>query len=150
MLSLLMPFLGPAIDRLVGLIPDPSAAAKARAEAIEQVLAAAQAVDQAQSEINKVEAASSSVFVAGWRPFIGWVLGCALGFQFILRPFLIWGCDIAHVPVMNIPGLDDNLWQLMTGMLGLGGLRTYEKAQGIQDSKIASPKPSALKVPDGR
>ena len=131
MLALLLPFLSPIVDKLVGMIPDPVAQEKARAEAMAQVVAAAQAADQAQSDINKVEAGSGSAFVAGWRPFIGWVCGCALAFQYILRPFLIWGCDLAHVAVMNIPGLDDNLWQLMLGMLGMGGLRTFEKVKGV-------------------
>ena len=80
----------------------------------------------AQTEINKVEAASPSVFVSGWRPAIGWVCAMAMGYQYLLRPFLV-----AYHPALAFPGLDDNLWQLLAGMLGLGGLRTFEKVNGV-------------------
>ena len=79
-----------------------------------------------QIEINKVEANNSNIFVAGWRPAIGWVCGAALAYQYLIRPFLI---GMFGFPAM--PALDDNLWQLMLGMLGLGGLRTWEKTKGV-------------------
>lgn len=84
-----------------------------------------------QMEINKVEAASNSIFVAGWRPFIGWVCGAALLYQYLLRP-IVGGmsASFGH-PLPPFPGLDDNLWQLLMGMLGLGGLRTFEKIRGV-------------------
>ena len=77
MLAMLIPLLGPIFDKLVGLIPDPAAAAKAKAEAMAMMIDAAQRADAAQMEVNKVEAASASLFIAGWRPFVGWV--CAVG-----------------------------------------------------------------------
>lgn len=86
---------------------------------------------KAQIEVNKVEAASSSVFVAGWRPFIGWVCGSALVYQYILRPLIGAGFSLAGHAVPVMPGLDDNLYQLLLGMLGLGSLRTYEKVRGV-------------------
>jgi hypothetical protein len=84
-----------------------------------------------QLAINKLEAQSPSVFVAGWRPFIGWVCGAALAYQYLIRPIIIYvsalkGLDPTHIP----PGLDNNLWELMFGMLGLGTLRTFEKVKG--------------------
>jgi hypothetical protein len=85
----------------------------------------------AQTDINKAEAANPSVFVAGWRPSIGWVCSAALAFQYIARPLLMWGFSLAHQAVPVLPGIDDNLWQLMLGMLGLGGLRTFEKVKGV-------------------
>jgi hypothetical protein len=94
-------------------------------------LAAAVMVVQGQLDINKAEASNPSVFVAGWRPFIGWVCGAALVYQYLIRPLASWGCAAAGHPVPVMPGLDDNLWQLLLGMLGLGGLRTAEKIKGV-------------------
>jgi hypothetical protein len=81
-----------------------------------------------QMEINKAEAQSLDGFRAGWRPLIGYVCAIALAWDYIVKPIAIWGCAIWY-PSIVLPtiGLDDNLWQLITGMLGLGGLRTYEK-----------------------
>ncbi len=73
-----------------------------------------------QTGINKVEAANSSIFVAGWRPFIGWICGSALAFQFILAP-------LARLPTLDV----DQLVVVLLGMLGLGGLRTHEKVKGV-------------------
>jgi hypothetical protein len=83
---------------------------------------------QAQVDVNNTEARSTSLFVAGW---IGWVCSAALAFQYIFRPLLAWGFSVTGHPLPVLPGIDDNLWQLMLGMLGLGGLRTYEKAKGV-------------------
>ena len=88
-------------------------------------LAAAVSIVQGQLEINRVEAASPSLFVAGWRPAVGWVCASAMAFQYIVRPLLI-GLGVSP----TLPGLDDTLWQLLFGMLGLGGLRTFEKVKG--------------------
>lgn len=104
--------------------PDKSAAEAAQ-------LAAAVAIVQGQLDINKAEAGSSSPFTSGWRPAIGWVCAAALACQYIARPLLAWvGIVIGH-PFPDLPGIDDNLWQLMLGMLGLGGLRSFEKVKGV-------------------
>ena len=77
-----------------------------------------------QTKINEVEAKHRSVFVAGWRPFIGWVCGLALAYNFIIRDLFIWVIDPEIVP----PALQmEHLMTVLFGMLGLGGLRTYEK-----------------------
>ena len=94
-------------------------------------IAAAVSVVQGQMEINKVEAANPSVFVAGWRPSIGWVCSAALAYQFVLRPIAAFGFAAAGHPIENLPGIDDALWELLFGMLGLGGLRTFEKVRGV-------------------
>lgn len=94
-------------------------------------LAAAVSLVQGQLEINKAEAASDSVFTSGWRPFIGWVCGAALVYQYLIRPLAAWGFAVAGHDLPPMPGLDDNLWQLLLGMLGLGGLRTFEKFKGV-------------------
>ena len=114
---------GKLIDKL---IPDPAARDAARLDLLKLQQSGELAAMLAQTEINKVEAANSSVFVSGWRPAIGWVCALAMAYQYLLRPFLV-----AFNPVLAFPGLDVNLWQLLAGMLGLGGLRTFEKVNGV-------------------
>ena len=77
-----------------------------------------------QAEINKVEAQHRTIFVAGWRPFIGWVCGFALAYNFVLRDLLVWwvGPDTAP-PALQM----EHLITVLVGMLGLGGMRTFEK-----------------------
>jgi len=87
-------------------------------------------IAKAQIGVNQTEAANVNLFTSGWRPFIGWICGAALAYQYILRPIISWLFASAGHPLPVMPGLDDNLWQLMMGMLGLGGLRTIEKIQG--------------------
>ena len=76
-----------------------------------------------QSEINKMEAQHRSVFVAGWRPFIGWICGIALLYNFIIRDVIAWVSPDAMPPAIQM----DQLITILLGMLGLGGLRTFEK-----------------------
>jgi hypothetical protein len=77
-----------------------------------------------QTKINEIEAQHRTVFVAGWRPFIGWVCGVALAYNFVIRDLLIWAINPEPVP----PALQmEHLMTVLLGMLGLGGLRTYEK-----------------------
>ena len=81
-----------------------------------------------QLEINKVEAASKSLFVAGWRPFIGWICGLGLAYNVILSPFLDIWFDIPKVDVSA-------LYPVLMGMLGIGGMRTVEKIKGVAREK---------------
>ena len=77
-----------------------------------------------QTKINELEAQHRTVFVAGWRPFIGWVCGVALAYNFVIRDLFIWAIKPETVP----PALQmEHLMTVLLGMLGLGGLRTYEK-----------------------
>jgi hypothetical protein len=90
-----------------------------------------QATDERQVEVNKVEAANASVFVAGWRPFAGWVCGAGLAYTFILRPLLPWFVNLFGATVPELPAIDgDALMTLLLGMLGLGGLRSFDKVKG--------------------
>ena len=114
---------GKLIDKL---IPDPAAQDAARLELLKLQQSGELAAMTAQTEINKAEASNPSGFVSGWRPAIGWVCALAMGYQYLARPLMV-----AFMPALVFPGLDDNLWQLMMGMLGLGGLRTFEKTQGV-------------------
>jgi len=108
------------------LIPDPAAQDAARLELLKLQQSGELAAMTAQTKINEAEASNPSVFVSGWRPAIGWVCALAMGYQYLARPLMV-----AFMPALAFPGLDDNLWQLMMGMLGLGGLRTFEKTQGV-------------------
>ena len=96
-----------------------------KSEQEKQELLTAVALVQGQLDINKVEAANPNWFVAGWRPYIGWICGTGLGYQFLVYPILI-----AFVP--NIAQLDmGTLITLLGGMLGLGTLRTVEKINKV-------------------
>jgi hypothetical protein len=76
-----------------------------------------------QSEINKMEAQHRNIFVAGWRPFIGWICGIALAYNFIIRDLIAWVSPDVMPPAIQM----DQLITILLGMLGLGGLRTFEK-----------------------
>ena len=125
--SLLMALLGVGEKLIERLWPDPAKAAEAKLELfkLEQSGELQQIVGQL--EINKAEATNASVFVSGWRPFIGWVCGMALVYQYIIRPIVSWWVIAAGHQIPEMPGLDDNLWELLLGMLGLGGLRTVRR-----------------------
>ena len=84
-----------------------------------------------QSEIGKIEAMHQSVFVAGWRPFIGWVCGAALAYNFIVRELLIWAMAMSGKNILPPPALQlEVLTTILYALLGLGGLRTFEKLRG--------------------
>jgi hypothetical protein len=113
------------------IFPDPAQADAAKLELLKLQQSGELATMTAQTDINKEEAKSTSLFVSGWRPAIGWVCALALMYQYLLRPLMTWGTTVAGFNLPPMVGLDDNLWQLMMGMLGMGGLRTYEKTQGV-------------------
>ena len=131
---------GAIADTAKGLIDRffPNKTEAQKAELAQAVLLLQGEIDsqEAQIEVNKAEATNPSVFVSGWRPFIGWVCGCALVYQYILRPFIEAGFALAHRAAPALPGLDDNLYQLLLGMLGLGAYRTYEKVKGVAVGRI--------------
>lgn len=91
-----------------------------------------------QLDVNRAEAASNSLFVAGWRPAIGWIGATALGYQFLVYPLLTWAWALLQarglVPagLQEPPMLDtDALWVVLSGMLGIAGLRSVEKVKGV-------------------
>ena len=111
-------------------IPD----ANAREQAAMQIAAQVHAQTMAQIDVNKVEAASSSLFVAGWRPFCGWVCGGAYAYNFVLQPFLVFAVTTfgVHIDMAQLPAMDmGELGGLLFGMLGIGGMRTFEKVKGV-------------------
>ena len=113
------------------IFPDPAQASQAKLELFKLQQSGELATMTAQTDINKQEATNQSVFVSGWRPAIGWVCALALAYQYLLRPLMTWAFMAADYNFPPMVGLDENLWQLMMGMLGLGGLRTFEKVQGV-------------------
>ena len=87
--------------------------------------------NMAQIEVNKIEAGHRSLFVAGWRPFLGWCLSFAMAYHFILQPIAIFSISVAGLSY-DLPQFDmSSLMTVLLGMLGLGGMRTYEKSKGL-------------------
>lgn len=108
----------------------------------------------AQTEINKVEASNTSLFVAGWRPAVGWIGATALGYSYILMPMASWAATVIWGYDGTFPAIDgDVILYILGGMLGFGGLRSFEKVKGVstdvlQDSPAASKNvPTATVVP---
>ena len=91
----------------------------------------AQELAKGQLEINKAEAQSRNVFIAGWRPFLGWTMGFAMAYNYVIQPIAIF--VLAQLDyLVALPALDmTEMMPVLLGMLGLGGLRTYEKKKGI-------------------
>ena len=97
-----------------------------------------QAIDLAQIGVNNTEAQHASVFVAGWRPAIGWIGAAAMAYQFLLYPMLTWVWALAqangYLPAGTQPPpvLDaDQLWVILSGILGIAGMRSFEKSRGV-------------------
>ena len=127
-LTALVPALGTLVDRL---IPDRAAAERAKADMEAALVKAANDAALSQVEVNKIEAGHGSVFVAGWRPAIGWVCAAALAWAFIVAPIASWGMAVFGLRE-TLPAIGtDNLFELVLAMLGLGGLRTFEKLRGV-------------------
>lgn len=92
----------------------------------------AQELAKGQLEINKAEASHRSIFVAGWRPFLGWGLSFAMIWHFVLVPMVTFGFAYAGMESPDLPAFDmDSLMTVLLGMLGLGGLRSFEKYKGL-------------------
>lgn len=91
----------------------------------------------AQIEVNKVEAQHKSIFVAGWRPFIGWAGGFSMVWAGILHPMLTWVWAFAEMTGAPPPLVEGGaLGAIVTGMLGVGGMRSYDKTRGTQTDSI--------------
>tara|TARA_R110000824_G_scaffold241002_1_gene429675 strand:+ start:1806 stop:2210 length:405 start_codon:yes stop_codon:yes gene_type:complete len=128
LISSILPVAGEVIDRLV---PDKNGAAKAKQELEKALVDAEVAGLLGQIEINKTEAASRSVFVAGWRPFIGWSCGAAMAYSYVAQPILAFGLAQAGY-LIELPRVElGEMMPVLLGMLGLGGMRSFEKLKGI-------------------
>ena len=85
-----------------------------------------------QIKVNAVEAESPTTFVSGWRPFCGWVCGCALAYNYVLMPLIVYVAKSINTTAPAMPILDmGTLMTLLFGMLGLGAMRSYDKQNGV-------------------
>ncbi len=108
-------------------IPDKNKAAEAAAEYETALLNIQSQQAIAQIEVNKIEANNSNIFVAGWRPFIGWTCGVAFAYHYVAQPIILLTCALTNTPVAK-PDFDmATLLTVLLGILGLSGFRTYEK-----------------------
>jgi hypothetical protein len=127
---LLAPLLEFGKDLIGRVLPDKEEARKAEAEFLKQAMDGELKQVIAQLQINATEAAHPSIWVAGWRPFFGWVGGAGFGYAVLLQPLLSWYATTQGWPIP--PTLDaDLLLTVAGGMLGVGGLRTYEKTKRV-------------------
>jgi hypothetical protein len=113
------------------VIPDNNAKEKAKADIEKALIDNAAQINLAQAETNKIEAGHRSVWVSGWRPFLGWCAGCGFFVVYVLSPLIKWVCALRGFDVI-VPELDtDVLMELTIAMLGLAGLRSWEKSKGL-------------------
>jgi len=111
--------------------PDTAEADKKKAELMLLVQQGELQVSLEQIKTNQTEAQHASIFVAGWRPFIGWTCGIGLCWNFLGHPMATWVAEIYH-PEFTPPALlSDNLMELTLAMLGMAGLRSWEKFKGV-------------------
>jgi len=146
-----IPIIGKVVEKGLGVVDqfveDKDQANKLKHEIKQQIENNSHEVDMAQIEgqlgINKAEAQHKSIFVAGWRPFVGWVGGTALAYQFLLYPLLIWlwtwlkaqgivPPELEAPPVLNTSAL----LTVLGGMLGVGGMRSFDKRKNKQTDRL--------------
>ena len=133
--SILSSLIGPATKLLDKVIEDKDQKNALAHEIATMAERHAQELAQGQLEVNKVEAAHKSLFVAGWRPAIGWICGLGMASNFLLIPIANFVLALTGSAIV-IPLLDTGeMMPVLMGMLGLGAMRTYEKKQGVQRDK---------------
>ena len=121
-----------ALDVIDDVIPDKDAAAKAKQDIEKKLIDAVVATDVATIETNTTEAKHRSVWVAGWRPAIGWSCAAGIAWMVLGAPIGSYLMAVSGTPVDNLPELPtDLLMELTFAMLGMAGLRTFEKLKGV-------------------
>lgn len=129
---MLQALIAPVTGLLDKFIPDAGEKAKLAHEIATMAEKQAHELALAQIEVNKAEAASGSIFKGGWRPFIGWTCGVAFAYHFVVQPFMIFIALTAGVQLPPLPEFEmGSLMTVLGGLLGLGGLRTFEKYKGV-------------------
>ena len=129
---MLQALIGPVTGLLDKFIPDADEKARIAHELATMSEKHAQSLALAQIEVNKAEAASGSLFKGGWRPFIGWICGIAFAYHFVLQPIILFAVTAYGLQIPDLPEFDmTSLMTVLGGMLGIGGLRTYEKKKGL-------------------
>ena len=122
----------PVTGLLDKFIPDADQKAKLAHEIATMGEKHAQQLSLAQIEVNKAEAASGSFFKGGWRPFVGWVCAVAFAYHFVIQPLLIFIFSYIGIEPPDLPEFQMNtLLTVLGGLLGIGGLRTYEKQKQL-------------------
>ena len=111
--------------------PDASEAEKAKLTMFLAQLDAEAKAQQAQIAVNQAEAINPNTFVSGWRPAVGWICVLSLGYQYVVYPILLWLLLFWPNLVAPKPVLSDVLYELLFGMLGLAGMRSWEKIKGV-------------------
>ena len=142
MLPFLIPLLSPILDKVLSFIPDPTLKAKAALEAqqaLQEAESKAMALiaqqNQAQANINVEEAKSTNLFIAGWRPSVGWTCSAAFAWAYVIQPVLTFILAAVHHPII-LPTLDfSTMSTVLMGMLGIAGLRTYEKRTDSESNR---------------
>lgn len=127
-LTTIVPNILGIIDKAV---PDKDAAELAKGKIELELVQAVSAINRLQAETNVAEAAHRSVWVAGWRPAIGWCSALGVGYYFVIEPILNWLCVVFGVnpPMPVFP--QEALFEMVFAMLGLAGLRSFEKVRGV-------------------
>lgn len=129
---MLQALIGPATEIIGKFVEDKDQKNKLAHEIATMAERHAQELAKGQLAINAEEAKSKNIFVAGWRPFVGWTCGVALAWHFVLAPFIMFFSAYFGVELPKLPTFDmESLLTVLMGMLGLGGLRTFEKFKGI-------------------
>ena len=129
---MLQSLIGPVTGLLYKFVEDKDQKAKLAHDLATMADKHAQRIALAQIEVNKAEAASGSLFKGGWRPAVGWVCAIAFAYHFIIKDLIIFGASFAGAELPELPEFDmGTLLTVLGGMLGIGGLRTYEKQKGI-------------------
>ena len=129
---MLQALIGPVTGLLDKFVEDKDQKAQLAHEIATLAEKQAHEAQMAQILTNREEAKHRSIFVAGWRPFIGWTCGIALAYHFIFAPLIVFGVAWSGSEIPEIPAFDmDSLMTVLLGMLGLGGMRSFEKAKGL-------------------
>tara|TARA_R110000737_G_scaffold119574_1_gene151954 strand:- start:117 stop:533 length:417 start_codon:yes stop_codon:yes gene_type:complete len=132
-LSSLLPVATKIIDRVV---PDKNAAQKAKISMEKELTTAFNKANLAQIETNKIQAAHPSIFVSGARPAIMWICAFGLGWQFVFQPVAVWVLALTDAGVA-LPIIEtEGLMSLTLALLGLGGMRSFEKSKGVQRNNM--------------
>ena len=131
-MSLLNALVGPVTGLLDKVVEDKDQRARLAHDIATMSEKHAQDLALAQIKVNAAEAASGSLFKGGWRPFVGWVCGVAYCYHFILQPLIIFIVALTGATIPDLPSFDmGTLLTVLGGLLGIGGLRTYEKQKGL-------------------
>lgn len=129
---MLQALIGPVTGLLDKVIEDKDQKAKLAHEIATLAERQAHEASMAQILTNREEAKHRSIWVSGWRPCVGWVCAVALAYHFVLAPLITFGIVWSGAEIPELPAFDmDSLMTVLLGMLGLGGLRTYEKQKGL-------------------